>query len=130
MNGKTMILGAAALLCATAAFAQTPPPPPPGGPGPEAGAPPPPPPPGGPRGREAGAPPPPPPSGPRRGPDGPPPPPPPPKAAHFRLEKGDAALDVKCDDSEPMRACADIAIQLLDKLATLPKGDPRPDAPR
>ena len=63
---------------------------------------PPPPPPGGPRGRFA------------------PPPPPPSKAAHFRLERGDDRLDVKCADDEPMKACADIALQLLDKMATMP----------
>uniref|UniRef100_UPI0005BBF14B hypothetical protein n=1 Tax=Methylobacterium sp. B1 TaxID=91459 RepID=UPI0005BBF14B len=100
--------GAAALLCGTAAFAQAPPPPP-GGPrpGPEAGAPPPPPPPGDPR------------RGP--GPDGPPPPPPPPpqpsRAAHIVLERGDARLDVKCADDDSTKACADVALQMLDRLA-------------
>jgi hypothetical protein len=42
--------------------------------------------------------------------------PPPSKAAHFRVEQGDNAIDVKCADDEPMRACADIAMQLLDRL--------------
>jgi hypothetical protein len=41
---------------------------------------------------------------------------PPSKAAHFRVEQGDNAIDVKCADEEPMRACADIAMQLLDRL--------------
>ena len=106
MTKTIALLSAAALLSASAALAQ--PAPPPGGPkpGPEAGAPPPPPP-GGPH---AG------PRGPRGGPDAPPPP----KAAHFRLERGDTALDVKCAADEPMKACADIALQLLDKLAALP----------
>jgi hypothetical protein len=45
-----------------------------------------------------------------------PPPPPPSKAAHFRVEQGDNAIDVKCADDEPMRACADIAMQFLDRL--------------
>ena len=75
------MLGAAGLLAAPAAMAQ--PVPPPGGPrlGPEAGAPPP--------------------GGPRRGPDGPPPPPPP-KGAHLRFERGDAKVDVKGADDEPL----------------------------
>ncbi|GJE50022.1 hypothetical protein GOFOIKOB_3064 [Methylobacterium tardum] len=118
------LAGVAALLSGTVAFAQTPPPPP-GGPrpGPEAGAPPPPPPPGGPRrGPDADAPPPPP-GGPQRGPDGPPPPPPP-KGAHFILERGDARIDVKCADDDPTKACADITLQMLDKLTTL-KSEPR-----
>ncbi len=59
--------------------------------------------------------------GPRGGRDGErPPPPPPSKAAHFRLEKGDLKLDVKCADDEPMKSCADIALQLLDKAASKP----------
>jgi hypothetical protein len=43
-------------------------------------------------------------------------PPPPSKAAHFRVEQGDNGIDVKCADDEPMRACADITMQLLDRL--------------
>jgi hypothetical protein len=41
---------------------------------------------------------------------------PPSKAAHFRIEQGDNAIDVKCADDEPMRACSDIAMQFLDRL--------------
>ena len=101
------LAGVAALLSGTAALAQVPPPPP-GGPraGPETGAPPPPPPP---------------PGGPRRGlgPDGPPPPPPPPsRAAHIVLERGDARVDVKCADDDTTKACADVTLQMLDRLAT------------
>jgi hypothetical protein len=81
------------------------PPPPPPGPGPKHGE--------GPRDDR----------GPRGGPgrdrDGPPPPPPS-KAAHFRVERGDLKLDVKCADDEPMKACADVAMQLLDKVAQRP----------
>lgn len=121
MTKISALLGAAALLFATAAVAQ-PASPPPGGPrgGPEAG-PPPPPPPGAPRpGPEAGAPPPP--GGSCRGPDGPPPPP---KGAHFRFERGDAKVDVKCADDETMKGCAEITLQLLDKLSAMKSGDAR-----
>ena len=117
------LAGAAALLLGTAAIAQTPPP---GGPrpGPEAGAPPPPP--GGPRrGPGPDGAPPPPPGGPQRGPGPDGPPPPPPKGAHFRLERGDARIDVKCADEDSMKACADITLQLLDKLGTLRPADAR-----
>jgi hypothetical protein len=103
------LAGVTALLSGTVALAQTPPP---GGPRP---------------GPEAGAPPPPPPGGPRRGPgpDGPPPPPPPPpsKGAHVILERGDARIDLKCADDDSTKVCADVALQLVDKLATL-----RPEA--
>ncbi|MGU3385563.1 hypothetical protein [Methylobacterium sp. D53M] len=99
------LAGVAALLSGTVAFAQAPPPP--GGPrpGPEAGAPPPPP------------------GDPRRGPgpDGPPPPPPPPppsRAAHIVLERGDARVDVKCADDDTTKACADVTLQMLEKLGT------------
>ncbi|WP_243958055.1 hypothetical protein [Methylobacterium sp. J-067] len=108
MTKTAALLGATALLFATAAVAQPAPPPP-----------------DGPRGRAEA--PPPPPGGPRRGPDAPPPPPPPPpsKGAHFNFERGDARIDVKCADDEPMKACADITLQLLDKLSTLKPADAR-----
>ena len=77
-------------------------PPPPGVDAPIDGPNGPPPPPGGPRGMR-------------------PPPPPPSKAAHFRLQRGDVTLDVKCADDESMKACADLAMQMLDKVGTLPK---------
>lgn len=104
MTKTRALLAAAAILVTGAALAQ--PAPPPGGPrpGPEAGGPP---------------------GGPRRGPDAPPPPPA--KAAHFRLERGETALDVKCADDEPMKACGDLSLQMLDRLAALP-GQPKPDA--
>ena len=50
-----------------------------------------------------------------------PPPPPPSKAAHFRVQRGDVALDVKCADDESMKVCADLAMQMLDKVGTLPR---------
>ena len=43
------------------------------------------------------------------------------KAAHFILQDGDAMVDVKCADDDSMKACADITLQILDKLVTLPK---------
>lgn len=109
MTKTAALLGATALLFATAAVAQPAPPPP-----------------DAPRGGSM-APPPPPPGGPRRGPDAPPPPPPPPpsKGAHFIVERGEARIDVKCADDEPMKACADITLQLLDKLSTLKPSDAR-----
>lgn len=58
--------------------------------------------------------------GPVGGRDGERPPPPPSKAAHLRLEKGDLKLDVKCAEDEPMKACADIAMQLLDRATPKP----------
>jgi hypothetical protein len=104
------------------------PPPPPAAPGvaatqppapPARGAAPPSPPPGGPEAGadDMGAPPPPPPGGP--GPRGQrPPPPPPSRAAHFRLQRGDAMVDVKCADDEQMKVCADLTLQMVDRLQT------------
>lgn len=44
------------------------------------------------------------------------PPPPPPRGAHFRIEEGDIKINVKCADDEPMKACADILMQIIDGL--------------
>ena len=38
------------------------------------------------------------------------------RAAHFRLQRGDALIDVKCADEEPMKACAELALQMVDRL--------------
>jgi len=110
LKQSTACFGVAAALLATAAFAQ-PPQPPSGGPRPPApgAAPSTPPQPGSPTTTTGQAPPPP--AGGQRT-EGPPPS----KAAHFRIEQGDNAIDVKCADEEPMRACADIAMQFLDRL--------------
>jgi len=43
------------------------------------------------------------------------------KGAHFRLQDGDAAVDVKCADDEPMKLCAEITLQILEKLVSLPR---------
>ncbi|MFP5405657.1 MAG: hypothetical protein ACLGHY_04735 [Gammaproteobacteria bacterium] len=53
-------------------------------------------------------------------------PPPLSKAAHFKFEHGDSSIDVKCADDESMRACADVTIQLLDKLSKMPPGPSSP----
>ncbi|WP_184695221.1 hypothetical protein [Rhizobium leguminosarum] len=45
-----------------------------------------------------------------------PPPPPPSKAAHFRIEDGDTRIDMKCAEDEPMKACADLLLQVMDRL--------------
>jgi hypothetical protein len=66
-----------------------------------------------------GPPPPPPPGAP--GPRGQRPPPPPERAAHFRLQRGDVLVDVKCADQESMKTCADLALQMVDRLQTLSK---------
>lgn len=44
------------------------------------------------------------------------PPPPPSKAAHFRIEDGDTRIDLKCAEDEPMKACADLLLQVMDRL--------------
>jgi hypothetical protein len=99
LKQSSVYFGVAAALLATAAFAQ-PPQPPSGGPRPSApgAAPAPPPQPGSPTTTTGQA------------------PQPPSKAAHFRIEQGDNAIDVKCADDEPTRACSDIAMQFLDRL--------------
>jgi len=111
LKQSTVCFGVGAALLATAASAQ-PPQPPSGGPRPSApaAAPSPAPQPGSPTATTGQAPQPPA-SGPRS--EGAPPPS---KAAHFRIEQGDNAIDVKCADDEPTRACSDIAMQFLDRL--------------
>jgi hypothetical protein len=64
------------------------------------------------------------PQAPAAGPNVAPPPPiraPLPKGAHIILQDGDAIVDIKCSDDEPMRVCADITLQILEKLVSLPK---------
>jgi hypothetical protein len=43
------------------------------------------------------------------------------KGAHIILQDGDAMVDVKCSDDEPMKVCADLTLQILEKLVALPK---------
>jgi hypothetical protein len=40
-------------------------------------------------------------------------------AAHFRIRRGQAAIDVQCPKAESLQACVNAAGQLLDKIATL-----------
>ncbi|MDX7951475.1 hypothetical protein P7D22_09880 [Lichenihabitans sp. Uapishka_5] len=46
-------------------------------------------------------------------------PPPPWKAARFRVEAGDIAVSMKCPEDEPLKACQDFALQLLDKAGSV-----------
>lgn len=120
---KTLIVSGMVLALLTgSALAQTPPSTPPVAPegSARAAAPAPLPPPGPDPMADTGAAPPPPPAG----PEGRRPPPPPSRAAHFRLERGDAALDVKCGEDETMKACADIALQMLDKMQAMTPAKP------
>lgn len=39
------------------------------------------------------------------------------KAARFMFRRGDALVNIKCADDEPMKACVDAGSALLDKLA-------------
>lgn len=43
------------------------------------------------------------------------------KAARFHIETGDADIGIKCADDEPMKACADFTLQVLDKIAAMPR---------
>ncbi len=47
--------------------------------------------------------------------------PPPSKAARFHIETGGADIGIKCADDEPMKACADFTLQVLDKIAAMPR---------
>jgi hypothetical protein len=46
----------------------------------------------------------------------PPPPPPPTRAAHFRIMDGQTSIDLKCAEDEPAKACADLLLQVMDRL--------------
>lgn len=52
-------------------------------------------------------------------------PPPPSKAAHFHMRNGAAAIEVKCADDEPTKACVEAASQLMDKLSSMPERSAR-----
>jgi hypothetical protein len=42
------------------------------------------------------------------------------RGARFMLRNGDAVVAVRCDGSEPMRACVDATLTLLDRVRSLP----------
>src|SRR5215213_3424644 len=42
------------------------------------------------------------------------------RGARFMLRNGDAVVAVRCDGSEPMRACVDATLLLLDRVRSLP----------
>lgn len=43
------------------------------------------------------------------------------KSARFRLQVGRASLGMTCPDDETLKACADVAMQLLDKAEAMDK---------
>ena len=43
------------------------------------------------------------------------------KAARFHIETGEADIGIKCADDEPMKTCADFTLQVLDKIASMPR---------
>ena len=42
-----------------------------------------------------------------------------PRAAGFRLRRGDAEIDIRCAPNEPMQACVNAAGTLIDKVAAM-----------
>jgi hypothetical protein len=42
------------------------------------------------------------------------------RGARFMVRHGDAVVRVRCDGSEPMRACVDATLTLLDRVRSLP----------
>jgi hypothetical protein len=51
---------------------------------------------------------------------------PPSKAAHFAFRLGRGGFRVKCPDEEPVAACVDATLRLLDKVQSMrPPGPPR-----
>ena len=43
------------------------------------------------------------------------------KSARFRIKVGDISLGLTCPDDEPLKVCADFAMQLLDKAQAMQK---------
>jgi hypothetical protein len=58
------------------------------------------------------------------GPGHPPPPPPRDRAGGIHIRDGRIEIDIKCTAGEPMKACSDTALQILDRLKS-PNGDGR-----
>jgi hypothetical protein len=40
------------------------------------------------------------------------------KAAHFSIVDGNTKINIKCADDEPTKVCADLLLQILDKLSS------------
>jgi hypothetical protein len=40
------------------------------------------------------------------------------KAAYFSIDDGNTKIDIKCADDEPTKVCADLLLQILDKLSS------------
>ena len=41
---------------------------------------------------------------------------PPPRGASFHFERGDTSVGIRCPENEPVRACVDASVVLLDRL--------------
>jgi hypothetical protein len=55
-------------------------------------------------------------------------------SARFRIRSGDASVLVRCGDDEPMKACVEATMMLLDKLRSMPpapaaSSNPSPGSP-
>lgn len=47
------------------------------------------------------------------------------RGAHFHIEDGQSRIDLRCPDGEPMRTCADVLLQVLDRMQAKPTQDER-----
>jgi hypothetical protein len=56
----------------------------------------------------------------------------PPRAARFYVQAGDVRINIKCADDEPTKVCADLLLQMLDRLerSSLSRGDREHDRDR
>lgn len=50
-------------------------------------------------------------------------PPGPGRGARFHIEDGQSRIDLRCPDSEPMKTCADVLLQVLDRMQAKPTQD-------
>ena len=51
------------------------------------------------------------------------------RGARFMLRNGDAVVAVRCDGSEPMRACVDATLTLLERVRSMPPAPPLGSGP-
>src|SRR4051794_29091417 len=55
------------------------------------------------------------------------------RGARFMIRNGDAVVAVRCDGSEPMRACVDATLTLLERVRSMPPAPtsgPGPGSPQ